>query len=597
VAAAIAMAFGTLGGTASVAEAALPVWPAASAFTALPSDADTVAGDEKATLNSVACTSPGDCVAVGAYADTRSTNDAAMTNEDQAMVTTETNGVWGPASKLTLPSDENTTSGGPSETLATLNSVACTGPGSCVAVGDYLDSTGSYQAMVATETGGVWGHASKLTLPSDEQTTAGRQRASLSSVACSGQGDCVAVGAYVATTGFGGEAMVATETGGVWGQASRITLPSDAFPPSHNGQNSALFSVACTGLGDCVTLGDYVDSNGTASTGTYAAMVATETGGVWGQASKLTIMPADYTGYGADFASVTCQSQGNCVAVGTYSEASGHSAYAAMVATETGGVWGQASKLTLPSDASTTGNTESSGLLSVSCTTPGNDCVAVGYYADSSDTFQGMDATETGGVWSQASKLTLPPDASTTSETAASLRSVACTGPGSCVAVGSYQDTAYDTKAMVLSSAAVPLSVLTKTLGNQRITLTTPSLSGCVRNTAKLAVKFTSTTIPRSKSAKLKFSSVAFYIDKGVKHIHHKTVHTHSGKKTITVIVYNANATAHHVPVSLNLSLKGLKAGTHTLTAVDSYTTIKKIHGHKRKVTVTTTVESKFKVC
>jgi hypothetical protein len=118
-----------------------------------------------------------------------------------------------------------------------------------------------------------------------------------------------------------------------------------------------------------------------------------------------------------------------------------------------------------------------------------------------------------------------------------------------------------------------------------------------VRSTAKLAVTFTSTKIPRSKAAKYTFSSVAFYLDKGVKRVHHKTVRTRSGKKTTTVIVYTANATAHHVPVSLALLLKGLKAGIHTLSAVVSYTTIKKIHGHSRDVPATTTVRWKFRVC
>jgi hypothetical protein len=139
--------------------------------------------------------------------------------------------------------------------------------------------------------------------------------------------------------------------------------------------------------------------------------------------------------------------------------------------------------------------------------------------------------------------------------------------------------------------------VTTKTFDNQRVTLTTPAVSGCVRNTAKLPVTFTSTKLPRSKAAELKFSKVAFYLDKGVKHVHHETVRTHSGKKTITVIVYTANATAHHVPVPFALSLKGLKAGIHTLSAVVSYTTIKKIHGHSRNVPATTTVRWKFRVC
>jgi hypothetical protein len=674
------VSLGTMLGGPATAAAVVPVWPAASAFTAVPADANTASGAEKVTLNSVACTSQGNCVAVGNYADTGS-----MT-EDQALVTTETNGVWGQGSKLTLPSgaDPTDTAGGPS---ADLISVTCTGLGDCVAVGTYTDTGGSYQAMAATETGGVWGQAVELTLPSDEQTAAGRQSAALNTVACTSQGNCVAVGRYIATTGTAPVAMVATETGGVWGAGIAITLPSDAVTPSQ-GENSALLSVTCTAVGDCVTLGYYV--NGTSNTtGDAAAMVATETGGAWGAASRLTL-PSDATNYIASVGSVTCQSQGNCVGVGWYSDTSGRNDYAAMAITETGGIWAQASKVTLPSDASTAG-VEISQLTSVSCTTPGNVCVAVGSYSgNAAGSDEAMDVTETGGVWSQASAITPPSDTFPTPEDG--LTAVACTSPGSCVAVGDYADTVFNQKAMVLSSAPVPLSVLTsslpsgvvgapytdqlaaaggtgsdtwsisagslpagltlngstgvisgtpsaagtasltvtatdsgspvshasaalsisvtsppssvttktlttKTFGNQRITLTTPAVSGCVRNTTKLPVTFTSTTIPKSKAAKLTFSSVAFYLDKGVKHVHHKTVRTHSGKKKVTVIVYTANATAHHVPVSLTLSLKGLKAGIHTLSAVVSYTTSKKVHGRSRKVPATTTVRWKFRVC
>jgi hypothetical protein len=78
-------------------------------------------------------------------------------------------------------------------------------------------------------------------------------------------------------------------------------------------------------------------------------------------------------------------------------------------------------------------------------------------------------------------------------------------------------------------------------------------------------VTLESTTIPRSKAAKLKFSSAALYIDKGIKHTRRKTVRTRNGKKKkVLVTVYDANATVHHVPVTSNLSLAGLKAGTHT---------------------------------
>jgi Putative Ig domain len=663
--------------TASVAEAAPPVWPAAATeFTGVPSDANTAAGKQEVTLWSVACTGPGNCVAVGWYADA----NAAFPSPDQALVTSETNGVWGQASKLTLPSDANTTTGTPG---AILKSVACTGPGDCVAVGDYVDTSGSYQAMVATETGGVWGQASKLTLPADEQTTAGRERAALSSVTCTSLGNCVAAGRYVSTASTQDAAMLATETGGVWGAGTAVTLPQDAFPPSHGG-DSVLDSVACAAVGDCVALGYYLNS-GSNSTGDYAGMAVTETAGVWGAATRLTAS-SDFTGYIINFNSVACQSVGNCVAVGDYSDTTGRNDYEAAVITETGGVWGQATSIVLPSDRSTTAANEISLLASVSCPPPGSDCVAVGSYEGQVVNDESMTVSESGGKWSQAS--TIAPPANSYPTPYDELEGVACTSPGTCVAVGDYADTSFGDEVMVLSSGPVPLSILTASLpsgvvgaeytttlaaaggtgsdtwsvssgklpaglslngstgvisgtptaagnagftvsvtdsgspaqnasaalsigvslpprsvtskpfGNQRITLTTPLVSGCVRNTAKLHVTFTSTKIPRSKATKLTFVSAGFYLDKGIRHVEHKTVRTSGGGKTaITVVVYIANATVDHVPASLSLSLKGLNAGIHMLSAVVSYTTIKKIHGHSRSALTTTTVRWKFRVC
>lgn len=144
----------------------------------------------------------------------------------------------------------------------------------------------------------------------------------------------------------------------------------------------------------------------------------------------------------------------------------------------------------------------------------------------------------------------------------------------------------------------LPNHSITAKVGNQLITLTTPSQSSCTASTGKLAVTLNSTAIPKSKGAKLKFTSAAFYIDKGVKHAHRKTLHPRKGrKKTVIVIVYTANATTHRVPAVLQLSLAGLKPGVHTLKVTVSYKQTKSKHAHKRTVTVTKTLTTKFSVC
>jgi ferredoxin len=183
--------------------------------------------DQLPKLNSVTCTGPGSCVAVGSYNDTR--HSARGEYDDQAMVITETRGMWGRASELMLPSGANPPAG---DQTASLASVTCTGPGNCVAVGAYTDGDGGFQPMVATEAGGTWGRASEIALPSDVNATTATG-VGLDSVTCTSQGNCVAVGAYDDNSPSQ-QAMIATETGGVWAQASKLALPSNAETASGN---------------------------------------------------------------------------------------------------------------------------------------------------------------------------------------------------------------------------------------------------------------------------------------------------------------------------------------------------------------------------
>ena len=257
---------------ASVVFAATPVavWPGASEL-ALPANANTTAGSQNAVLNSVACTSAGNCVGIGEYKDT--------TGSTQAVVATQSAGGAWQASELTLPGNANTTAGAQN---ARMDSVACPSAGNCVATGFYTDTTGSDPAVVATQSaGGAW-QASELTLPGNADTTAGHQNAELNSVVCASAGNCVAGGDYRDTTGST-QALVATQSaGGAW-QASELTLPANASSTA-GAQIAVLNSVACASAGNCAAAGQYKDT-----TGSVQALAATQSaGGAW-QASELTL--------------------------------------------------------------------------------------------------------------------------------------------------------------------------------------------------------------------------------------------------------------------------------------------------------------------
>jgi hypothetical protein len=435
----LALAFAGVGVPSALAAKEVPVWPAASRI-ALPRGAAVPADtqDQTPTLNSVACTSPGSCVAVGSYNDTRHSSRGVY--DSQAMVVTEKRGVWSRASKLMLPAGTNLPAGDQSASLA---SVVCTGPGSCVTVGSFTRGGGLLQPIVASETKGVWGRASEIAPPSNANATTANG-VGLDSVGCTSQGNCVAVGAYD-YNGSGQQAMVVAEARGVWGPASKLTLPSNENT-SPGDQDAGLASVACTGPGNCVAVGSYTDTSGS-----QQPMVATEAGGVWNQAGELalpagalrktenfgecgTVSCAQY----ASLASVACTGPGSCVAVGSYTDTSG--SVQAMFVSEAGGIWSQAGELKLPPGAKTSGGNPGEnlalGLHSLTCTSLGA-CVAVGQYYVKSSGYEAMVATETNGAWGRASRLTLPPGAEPKGQFAG-LDSVACTSPGRCVAVGTY---------------------------------------------------------------------------------------------------------------------------------------------------------------
>ena len=145
--------------------------------------------------------------------------------------------------------------------------------------------------------------------------------------------------------------------------------------------------------------------------------------------------------------------------------------------------------------------------------------------------------------------------------------------------------------------AAPPVRTTTATLGNQRITLTTPSISVCTANRSKLAVTLSSATIKNSNKAKLKFSSAVFYIDKGVKHTIKKAVRKHGKRVKVTVTVNKANASVKKLPASPRLKLSALRSGTHTLRVTLSYIETVTKGGRKVKRTVNKTLMVTFKVC
>ena len=207
------------------------------------------------------------------------------------MVVSESRGRWGRAAELRLPSNAEV------NPLAEVNSVACTGTGSCVAVGYYNGDT-RFQAFIATESKGHWQRARLAPVPPN---TASSTDFALEGVSCSGPGACAAVGSYEDSSGHF-NALAVAESKGQWGHAREVPLPADA------GANPGAFvlGVDCPRTGFCVATADYNNRSGA---GKLAIM--TESAGRWSSATELRLPSDVAASHAPDLDSVTCTKVGS----------------------------------------------------------------------------------------------------------------------------------------------------------------------------------------------------------------------------------------------------------------------------------------------
>jgi hypothetical protein len=190
-----------------------------------------------AQVSGLACRSAGNCVAVGDYQHGRS-------GSLQAFIAIESRGRWARAFTPRLPAN----AGSPSSDQ--LEAVTCTSNGSCDAVGTYQDPAGNAQTMaVAKPPSGPWGQATEIASPPN---AAANPDALMTGIACTAPGSCVAVGNYsVSATQFA--AMGAVEVRGAWRRATQIALPRDAIP----GTFTAITSISCAAASQCLGVGQY----------------------------------------------------------------------------------------------------------------------------------------------------------------------------------------------------------------------------------------------------------------------------------------------------------------------------------------------------
>ena len=267
-------------------------------------------GGPGAEIDSLACTSAGNCVAGGQVGN----GNGAGSEDTQPFVVSEMNGVWGDAEDLPGTS-------GLAIVAGDVDFISCTGT-TCLGVGTYsvgTDMSSVTHQYVAVAKNGVWGTAMPIPgLPSDEN--------SVGPLSCSPGGTCTVVAGSGSDQG---RPFTVSEKNGTW-NTRHNKIP---------GLGGALFSLACPSAGDCSADGAFT---GPASRFDLP-FVVTEHNGTWSKAEPVPGVLALSHGsdlFQASFANLSCGAAGNCAAIGYVQVSKARSI--AYVVNEVGGRWNRA---------------------------------------------------------------------------------------------------------------------------------------------------------------------------------------------------------------------------------------------------------------
>jgi hypothetical protein len=267
-------------------------------------------------LRLVSCPAAGSCAAAGVYTDT--------SGHRQGLLASLTNGVWTAAVAPTSGLNP-----GPwTNPAPDFTSLSCPAAGSCSAVGSYIDVSDQTDAVIATLAGGTWSAGtapvSGLNPPPNTRAT---NMARLDAVSCPAAGSCVAVGDYQDTSN-NRDGFAATLSSGTW---SAATIPMTGLVPTGLSVSS-FTGISCPSAGACTAVGTYQDASGqTAATGIEHGLLETLSAGTWTATAAPTVAlepPQIYTTDPTQIPSeepvtldnVACAAAGSCVAVGYYTD-------------------------------------------------------------------------------------------------------------------------------------------------------------------------------------------------------------------------------------------------------------------------------------
>ena len=220
-------------------------------------------------------------------------------------------GPWLPATVTVTVTSASSSSGGGSWTAIPapfpanagptpeggVTGVSCPSASYCVAVGNYLDSSGNWDGLLLTWSDGAW-TAAEAPLP-DGAPSGGTY---LYGVSCASASYCVAVGTYGGNQG----GLLLTWSGGAW-TASEAPLPQGA------GYYGLLYGVSCPSASYCVAVGQSNNpSNG------EEGLLLTLAGGSWTPSWE----PLPASTNESSITAVSCPTESYCVTGGWYRDTS-----------------------------------------------------------------------------------------------------------------------------------------------------------------------------------------------------------------------------------------------------------------------------------
>jgi hypothetical protein len=280
---------------------------------------------------------------------------------EQALVVTETRGVWGAG--IQVPS---ITALSVINEASQIESLSCSAPGDCAAGGIYFANSLDAQPFVVSEMNGTWNNAERVPGLSVADSA---YWSDVVTTPCGSAGHCTA-GGYAMPSPTSTQGFVVTETNGAWSTVTKISGMTVAT------------ALSCRSASSCTAVG------GTGIDGSPDAQVARETNSTWGAAAELPGVSTLGDSGGSGALAVSCSSVGYCATGGDHS----HSGVTqALVADEAGGNWHDAQAV--PGAASL--NADGSAQVdAVSCATA-EYCAAGGYYTDKSGAKQAFLVNET----------------------------------------------------------------------------------------------------------------------------------------------------------------------------------------------------------